>query len=636
MMSILNNFIFIFALLVFGQINKTQAAGNDLHVQINSNPLNVGNGQNMGSPIFSPYPIPTSQSSTFPTKPVFQSTPVFSSSSANGFTPPSLVNSQSEIIDAEVIAENVLQFGHDIAQQINQLDPYAAQSEVFSPLSIMSALSLLMLGSRGKSYQELKKLIGLDKSPELERNPSKYHELFGSMLYDMENFDVNALNAASLERNHPKWRYSMNTNSRGVSNTGKPDNILHTINVANGLFVQTGYSLNPDYSQVVSSIYDSQLTQLDFGRKSSEAVKYINNWVNESTRGKIKDIITNDISSTTKIVLASVLYFRGLWETPFFPRSTKEENFYPDGTSSPPIRANFMATGGVFPYYDAKEYDCRIIGLPYRGNETTMYVIQPNSSTRLKLQGLMSVLDARKINEMIDKMVFKTTVMLFPKMHFVRKMNVEKILRHMGVSDIFNVVQSDLSLIGVGPSRSNPVSKVSESASKPIFTTSPVFAPILNVFAQAPERTGDRGKGKPFKTQFYDRYNEPALTFSSRFGEIETNSTVPVTESSPEMQHSIEKRQTLNTLNAQALANLEIDRFKQDTYRSDLFVDEIVHKVDIAIDEQGTEAAAATAAYLHRSGTDVVFRGDAPFLFVIRHDATKLPLFYGVINKPEL
>lgn len=43
---------------------------------------------------------------------------------------------------------------------------------------------------------------------------------------------------------------------------------------------------------------------------------------------------------------------------------------------------------------------------------------------------------------------------------------------------------------------------------------------------------------------------------------------------------------------------------------------------------------AATAITLNRSGPQVTFRVDTPFIFLIRHDPTKIPLFYGTVLEP--
>lgn len=71
---------------------------------------------------------------------------------------------------SNLIAENVLNFAHNLGVELN---PNAENSEIFSPLSIMTTLSFLMLGAKGNSYQELKQLLGLNSDSELKQDPSK-------------------------------------------------------------------------------------------------------------------------------------------------------------------------------------------------------------------------------------------------------------------------------------------------------------------------------------------------------------------------------------------------------------------------------------------------------------------------------
>lgn len=63
-------------------------------------------------------------------------------------------------------------------------------------------------------------------------------------------------------------------------------------------------------------------------------------------------------------------------------------------------------------------------------------------------------------------------------------------------------------------------------------------------------------------------------------------------------------------------------------------VDEIIHRVSLIVNETGTEGAAATASILNRSLPSLVVRINTPFLFAVRHDATKVLLFYGPIYNP--
>jgi len=65
-----------------------------------------------------------------------------------------------------------------------------------------------------------------------------------------------------------------------------------------------------------------------------------------------------------------------------------------------------------------------------------------------------------------------------------------------------------------------------------------------------------------------------------------------------------------------------------------LFADEVLHKVEIDVTEKGTEAAAATGIILDRAGNQKRLVADRPFLFFIRHNPTKLILFWGTVNMP--
>ncbi len=63
----------------------------------------------------------------------------------------------------------------------------------------------------------------------------------------------------------------------------------------------------------------------------------------------------------------------------------------------------------------------------------------------------------------------------------------------------------------------------------------------------------------------------------------------------------------------------------------DLFIASVFHKAFVAVNEEGTEAAAATAVVMKRLSIvkETIFRADHPFLFVIRDDATGSSLFMG-------
>jgi len=63
-----------------------------------------------------------------------------------------------------------------------------------------------------------------------------------------------------------------------------------------------------------------------------------------------------------------------------------------------------------------------------------------------------------------------------------------------------------------------------------------------------------------------------------------------------------------------------------------LFISEVVHQAFIEVNEEGTEAAAATAVVMKRGGS--MFMVDRPFLFLIREKLTGTILFIGRILDP--
>jgi len=129
---------------------------------------------------------------------------------------------------SDQIAKSVFNFANYLGQHLGY-----KKTEIFSPLSIVNSLALLLLGARGRSYQELSAVFGISDT-------SRLHEQFGIMLQDLLQPTREGI---SPGRPLTNWRASspMRSNRRAQ----RPG--AHEVHLANGLFTQTGYSLNPDY-----------------------------------------------------------------------------------------------------------------------------------------------------------------------------------------------------------------------------------------------------------------------------------------------------------------------------------------------------------------------------------------------------
>ena len=68
-----------------------------------------------------------------------------------------------------------------------------------------------------------------------------------------------------------------------------------------------------------------------------------------------------------------------------------------------------------------------------------------------------------------------------------------------------------------------------------------------------------------------------------------------------------------------------------------VWIDEVLHKTYVEVNEEGTEAAAVTAVIMTCSWPPQYegFRADHPFLFVIRENQSGTILFIGKIINPD-
>jgi serpin B len=74
------------------------------------------------------------------------------------------------------------------------------------------------------------------------------------------------------------------------------------------------------------------------------------------------------------------------------------------------------------------------------------------------------------------------------------------------------------------------------------------------------------------------------------------------------------------------------------TEQRELYISDVIHQAFISVDEQGTEAAAATAVIMRLTsagGEPVTVNLDHPFLFAIQNDPTGEILFLGQVTDPS-
>lgn len=238
-----------------------------------------------------------------------------------------------------------------------------------------------------------------------------------------------------------------------------------------------------------------------------------------------------------------------------------------------------MANGGRFPSYASRELDCEILGFPYKQNQSTMYIVMPNDSTREKLIALQSKLTSGVMEDMISRMSVKTSVILMPKLHLDTQFNLRQTLMQLGIHDLFDAYKSDLSLVAGTEEVVQP-----QPIAQPTKDGRSRFAPSQQhrdylVFSRVAE--DEHSERQKRHVSYKTESDKSTLTLK----DLVINKRI--TKSFPGKK----SRKTRDTVGSADLKSF--DRLRTATLRNPgLFADDVLHRVNIIVNEKGTEAGA--------------------------------------------
>src|SRR4029434_3100555 len=245
-----------------------------------------------------------------------------------------------------------------IAPAVNALgvDLYRAQGAqgdgnlLLSPYSIQTALAMAYAGADGETKAEMERVLHYSGADDVVADG---FAAFGSQLMVMTE--------------NSKKRVALAKTSGGPSTPVE-------VNAVNRLFVQAAYPLRKPFISLLADRYRAPLEQLDFHSAPDKSRVAINNWVEQQTRRKIRDLIPPDgVTKDTRVVLANAIYLYAPWEEEFYDRATKPEPFQVKGKESAAVPTMIQkATCGY-----AKESGFTAIQLPYAGGVLSFLILLP-------------------------------------------------------------------------------------------------------------------------------------------------------------------------------------------------------------------------------------------------------------------
>lgn len=181
---------------------------------------------------------------------------------------------------------------------------------------------------------------------------------------------------------------------------------------------------------------------------------------------------------------------------------------------------------------------------------------------------------------------------------------------------------------------------------------SEVTVPTMNQDAFLPYAQGDGWQAVELAYQGETAAMDIIVPDEGRFEEVESNlnyesastileslqpSSVMLALPKFEFESEFGLREQLMALGMKDAFDGDVADFSGMTERKDLYISAVIHKAFVAVDEKGTEAAAATAVIMERASarlSDVTLTIDRPFLFLLRDIPTGQILFVGRVVNP--
>ena len=296
---------------------------------------------------------------------------------------------------AEVIAYGN-EFGVELFTKVAGVEN---KNFMLSPLSASAALTMLLNGCGGETYNQLRATL---KYPE-QMTISEINEVYKSLVSQLLVID-------------PKVKLAL----------------------ANAIFYRQGFTVKPPFLTTMDNDFNAEIAGLDFSLPS--ALTTINKWASDNTNGKIPKVL-DEISGDAVMFIMNALYFKGDWSYQFDKDLTTDRPFYTDGTNSVNVSTMKGDVGSKVTAGDGY----RAIEMPYSQTNFTMVVIVPAGT----LSDFTASLDASKWNNITSAFdgleeYGKLTVYM-PKFKFSYEKYLNDQLQSMGMLDAFDSYLADLS-----------------------------------------------------------------------------------------------------------------------------------------------------------------------------------------------
>jgi len=144
------------------------------------------------------------------------------------------------------------------------------------------------------------------------------------------------------------------------------------------------------------------------------------------------------------MVVANAVYFNANWADPFSPEETRMVDF--NVSPNEKLSVATMHQHVEVAYVESAELNCKMIGMPYKGEDLGMFILLPTEKEGIQsLNKLEAQLTVDILEQLFSRMEPKTVSLQLPKFRIQQKLQLKNALRGLGVIDLFSPSSADLS-----------------------------------------------------------------------------------------------------------------------------------------------------------------------------------------------
>jgi len=270
----------------------------------------------------------------------------------------------------------------------------------FSPESISTALAMTYAGARGQTATEMANVLHFTLPPE------RLHPAMAALLKD-----------------------------RNAAHDG------YQLKEADALWGQQSYTFLPEFLKLTSDNYGAGLNHVDFKNATEAARVTINQWVEQQTEQKIKDLIAPGVlDERTRLVMTVAIYFKADWETRFNKEQTKDKEFHVSAAKT--ITAPLMHRTGEYNYFDGQSFQA--LEIPYKNKDLSMIVFLPKDADGLA--AFEASMTAANIERWSSKLKpASEVIVIMPKFETDATFPLNAMLKAMGMQQAFDCKTADFS-----------------------------------------------------------------------------------------------------------------------------------------------------------------------------------------------